>query len=306
MTTTDSRRERNEWIDPALRTQLGVNLPGLSDDDLHKLAVEVRPELELRAGTALSDGLSDAQLAEFEHLMNNGDDEGCAAWLATNRPDNQAVVLTVRARLVADVVQAVVAADPSSAYGQRRFDETFDASTDLITHHFDSHGFKYVSDPEGGRVHIAFSETESQPPLRIGIGLSSGRGGDMFTFIANASSLTFAAESQAALEDFAAKWNRDTWMPKAVVTTDDDTGRHNIVGEIAVPAAAPVTRDYIDAMMRRCIGAMVGMFRRAQSELAGPDTGAGDDAGMREDAASLAHATRADSQTDVDSTAVTD
>jgi hypothetical protein len=43
-------------------------------------------ELELRVGTRLSDGMSDAQLEEFESIIDHKD-EVVVAWLTVNAPD---------------------------------------------------------------------------------------------------------------------------------------------------------------------------------------------------------------------------
>jgi hypothetical protein len=83
----------------------------LSDATLEKLGLADLPseirrtiletmyeQLEYRVGSVLSAGLTDAQLEEFEALINtaefgSGDDEAAARWLAENCPDYQTKVV---------------------------------------------------------------------------------------------------------------------------------------------------------------------------------------------------------------------
>lgn len=82
-------------------------LPG---DEFTSLARTVYNELEFRVGTALSQGLSDAQLARFEELITDeeahpehaGQGLG-ASWLATNHPHYQDVVLDTITVVLAEV-----------------------------------------------------------------------------------------------------------------------------------------------------------------------------------------------------------
>lgn len=73
----------------------------LDDEFLQELGLDQLPEhekqafkdhiysrLEIEVGTRLSDGLSEAQLAEFESFVDR-DDEKVTAWIATNVPDYQ-------------------------------------------------------------------------------------------------------------------------------------------------------------------------------------------------------------------------
>lgn len=52
------------------------------------------PELELRVGLKLSRGMSEAKLSEFEALVDAGDDNAPAAWLARNVPNYPEIVAT--------------------------------------------------------------------------------------------------------------------------------------------------------------------------------------------------------------------
>lgn len=66
--------------------------PALTEEELRELIPVAFADLELAVGNALSEGLSDEQLAEFERLVDRDDDEGASAWLEANRPDYPAVV----------------------------------------------------------------------------------------------------------------------------------------------------------------------------------------------------------------------
>lgn len=63
-----------------------VGLGGLPEDQKKAFLDHFREQLELRVGTKLSEGLSDAQLAEFESFMDRKDDL-VNAWLAANAPN---------------------------------------------------------------------------------------------------------------------------------------------------------------------------------------------------------------------------
>ncbi len=63
-----------------------VGLGGLPADQKQMFLDHFREQLELRVGTRLSEGLSDAQLEEFESFMDRKDDR-VHAWLAANVPD---------------------------------------------------------------------------------------------------------------------------------------------------------------------------------------------------------------------------
>ncbi|XBB70277.1 DUF5663 domain-containing protein [Nocardioides sp. WV_118_6] len=56
-------------------------------------------ELELRVGTALSKDLTDAELEEFEHVIDAGDEQASSVWLEQHRPDYPQTVSQVLASL---------------------------------------------------------------------------------------------------------------------------------------------------------------------------------------------------------------
>ena len=65
-----------------------VGLGGLPDEQKKAFLDYFREQLELRVGTLLSEGMSDAQLAEFESFIDR-DEEKVNSWIAANVPDYQ-------------------------------------------------------------------------------------------------------------------------------------------------------------------------------------------------------------------------
>lgn len=63
-----------------------VGLGGLPDDQRQMFLDHFREQLELRVGTKLSEGLSDAQLQEFESFIDRNE-EKVNTWIATNVPE---------------------------------------------------------------------------------------------------------------------------------------------------------------------------------------------------------------------------
>lgn len=63
-----------------------VGLQDLPEDQKKAFLQHIYDELELRVGTKLSDGMSDAQLEEFESIIDRKDDV-VTAWLAQYVPD---------------------------------------------------------------------------------------------------------------------------------------------------------------------------------------------------------------------------
>ena len=65
-----------------------VGLGSLPDDQKQAFLAYFREQLELRVGTKLSEGLSDAQLGEFEAFIDRNMDT-TNQWIATNAADYQ-------------------------------------------------------------------------------------------------------------------------------------------------------------------------------------------------------------------------
>ena len=69
-----------------------LGLGALPDSEKDKMKAHIYETLEMRVGMRLASGMSDAQLDEFESLMNNQDEEGALKWLETNFPNYKQVV----------------------------------------------------------------------------------------------------------------------------------------------------------------------------------------------------------------------
>jgi len=63
-----------------------IGLDGLPDEQKKPFLQHIYSELELRVGTRLSDGLTDAQLEEFEKIIDR-DQEKIQSWLADHAPN---------------------------------------------------------------------------------------------------------------------------------------------------------------------------------------------------------------------------
>lgn len=63
-----------------------IGLDGLPEDQKKPFLQHIYSELELRVGTKLSDGLSDAQLEEFEKIIDR-DQEKIQEWLSQHAPN---------------------------------------------------------------------------------------------------------------------------------------------------------------------------------------------------------------------------
>jgi hypothetical protein len=73
-------------LDDKFLQELGLNQ--LPDDQKQAFKEHIYSELELRVGTRLSDGLTEAQLTEFESFVDR-DDEKVLGWISANVPDYQ-------------------------------------------------------------------------------------------------------------------------------------------------------------------------------------------------------------------------
>lgn len=89
--------------------------PALTEEELGELVTVAYSDLELAVGRALSAGLSDEQLAEFEEIIDRRDDEGARAWLSTHRPDYPEVVARQLGLLLGRITDALGA--PSASQG---------------------------------------------------------------------------------------------------------------------------------------------------------------------------------------------
>lgn len=92
-----------------------VGLGDLPDEQKQAFIAYFREQLELRVGTRLSEGLSDAQLDEFESFMDR-DAEKVDAWLAANVPNytEDTVWQQLKDGAPADVPELVVKSEYAS------------------------------------------------------------------------------------------------------------------------------------------------------------------------------------------------
>lgn len=63
-----------------------LGLDRLPEDQREAFLAHIYSELELRVGVKLSDGMSDAQLGEFESFVDRDDDK-VRSWVDANAPD---------------------------------------------------------------------------------------------------------------------------------------------------------------------------------------------------------------------------
>ena len=63
-----------------------VGLADMPEDEKGPFKQHIYSELELRVGSRLSEGMSDAQLEEFESIIDHNED-AIVAWLANHAPD---------------------------------------------------------------------------------------------------------------------------------------------------------------------------------------------------------------------------
>ncbi|HRC27905.1 MAG TPA: DUF5663 domain-containing protein [Candidatus Saccharimonas sp.] len=92
-----------------------VGLGALPADQKQMFLDHFREQLELRVGTRLSEGLSDAQLEEFESFIDRKDDR-VNSWLAANVPqlEEDPIYQQLKAGAPAEIPQNVVLAEYAS------------------------------------------------------------------------------------------------------------------------------------------------------------------------------------------------
>ena len=78
-----------------------LGLAGLPEDQKQAFLAHILETLEERVGMRLSDGLSDAQLAEFESIIDK-QPGAVEAWLTANAPNYQEDPLFVRMKEASD------------------------------------------------------------------------------------------------------------------------------------------------------------------------------------------------------------
>jgi hypothetical protein len=94
-----------------LLVRLRERLPRLDEGELLELGRRTFEEMEQRVGERLSAGLTDAQLDEFEKIIDGGDHDAAHKWLVTTRPDYRDVVAQELDRIVDEVVETVTSGE---------------------------------------------------------------------------------------------------------------------------------------------------------------------------------------------------
>ena len=92
-----------------------VGLGSLPDDQKKLFLAPFREQWEVRVGTQLSEGLSEAQLSEFESFMDR-DMQRVTAWLDANVPDfdSDPVYVQLKANVPQNVPQNAVLSEYAS------------------------------------------------------------------------------------------------------------------------------------------------------------------------------------------------
>ncbi|MEK9196232.1 MAG: DUF5663 domain-containing protein [Patescibacteria group bacterium] len=80
-----------------------VGLGSLPENEKKEMLRHIYEQLELRVGTRLASGMTDAQLDEFEALINSQDEAGALKWLETNFPNYKDVVANELEKLKLEV-----------------------------------------------------------------------------------------------------------------------------------------------------------------------------------------------------------
>jgi hypothetical protein len=76
-----------------------LGLGSLPQDEKEKMKQHIYETLEMRVGMSLASNMTEAQLDDFEKLMNQNDEEGALKWLETNFPNYRDVVASELAKL---------------------------------------------------------------------------------------------------------------------------------------------------------------------------------------------------------------
>lgn len=91
-------------IDDKFLESLGLGALPQQEKDVMKR--QIYETLEMRVGMTLASNMTDAQLDEFEALMNKNDEEGALKWLETNFPNYRDVVASELEKLKGEVKAA--------------------------------------------------------------------------------------------------------------------------------------------------------------------------------------------------------
>ena len=103
-------------IDDKFLATLGLS--ELPQEDKDRMKAHIYETLEMRVGMNLASKMSEAQLDEFEQLMNKNDEQGALRWLETNFPDYRQVVASELEKLKTEIKTS--APDIIAASGQQQ------------------------------------------------------------------------------------------------------------------------------------------------------------------------------------------
>ena len=83
-----------------------IGLGALPQDQKAQMLRDIYETLELRVGMKLAEQMSDAQLDEFEALIDKKDDAAALSWLETNFPNYRQVVADELEKLKNEIRQS--------------------------------------------------------------------------------------------------------------------------------------------------------------------------------------------------------
>lgn len=103
-------------IDDKFLESLGLG--SLPKADKENMKAHIYETLEMRVGMTLASQMTEAQLDEFEALMNKNDEEGALRWLETNFPNYRQVVASELDKLKEEVKAAAPQIVAEASQGQ--------------------------------------------------------------------------------------------------------------------------------------------------------------------------------------------
>ena len=77
-------------LDEEFLAELGLG--GLPPEDKKSLLAAIYEHLQMSVGQRLAEGMSAAELREFEAILDSGDEEQASAWLQEHAPDSSEIV----------------------------------------------------------------------------------------------------------------------------------------------------------------------------------------------------------------------
>lgn len=83
-----------------------LGLGALPDEEKKAMLAHVYETLQMRVGIKLTERMTDAQLDEFEGLLDGGDEPGALHWLESNFPNYKQVVAEELEKLRQEIAAA--------------------------------------------------------------------------------------------------------------------------------------------------------------------------------------------------------